>query len=155
MAYVPKHGSVPARVIHFLEGHDSVCVSRRELSRHLGCEPRTIEPNIAAAIKAGVIHRARSLEDGQVYYSLSPTRLPIGERGEPVLESEAVEQPVVSGAESGTPFEFCLWHDGDLDIFGLEVLERADGRQHVRLTREQLESIVSVLFGMQMTPFAR
>lgn len=155
MSYQPRPGSVPARVIHFLEGSPDMCVSRRELSRHLGCEPQTIEPNIAAAIKAGVIHRARSLEDGQVYYSFSPARLPIGERGEPVLEPEAVDQPVVSGAELGAPFEFCLWHDGDLDIFGLEMLERADGRQHVRLTREQLESIVPVLFGMQMTPFAR
>lgn len=154
MGYVPKPGSVPAQIIHLLEGLEGGCVSRGELARHLGRDSQTIEPCIAAAIKAGRIRRNKALDDGQVYYSLGDGPLP-EQAGTAVVEPDGSEQPVVSGAEPGTPFEFCVWHDGDLDIFGLELLERPDGRRHVRLTREQIEQIVSVLFGLQMTPFAR
>jgi hypothetical protein len=120
MSYVPRAGSVAARLVEHLSADGAPeSMTGSEIAKLFGFDVKQISTRLAAAVGAGVIVREQ-IGMGYVY------RLPKDD------------------APAAVDFEACIWDNGELYLFGLDAIN-VNGMPGVRLTHEQAEHVERLL----------
>lgn len=124
MSYIPRAGSVAARVIEHLSQPDAPeAITAQQVAELCGFSFRQVGTRLGAAISNGALERYR--EGARFWYRLPRT--------------EAAET-----AENGVAFEACIWDNGEVYLFGADPIA-VNGMPGVRLTHEQAGELERLL----------
>lgn len=128
MSYRPQPRSTAGRAVEWLSRPGAPArVSTTELADALGVARDSLSTLLNAAVRHGALVKVHDV--GRAFYSLP----------------EAPSEPDPQGEPE--PFQACLWLDGDLDVFGLPVVDAPNGSVGVRITREQMRQLVVMTMG--------
>lgn len=151
MSYEPRPGTVPFRVLAYLEGKPSgEEVPTGTLAFDLNLSAATITASMEGALRAGLVFRRQRGGHSRApfFWSLvdhgkeALVPVPPPQAG-PAPEHKPEPTPVVvappaSAAPAHKPMRIALWSDGTLEI-------RRDERDLVLFTREEARQIVAYL----------
>lgn len=73
-SYVPRAGSVSARVIEFLTQNPDEELGRQDIAVKFDCQAQSVDTYLAAAVKAGVLVRTQNEDSGLVWCLASNTQ---------------------------------------------------------------------------------
>lgn len=134
MSYRPQARSTAARAIAWLSRSDSpASVTTTQLAEAIGVARDSLSTLLNAAVRHGAL--VKQTDNGRALYSL-----PEG------CQAPAEVAPK-SESEPAAEFTACLWLDGDLDVFGLQLVDAQDGSTGVRITRAQMRELVLMTMG--------
>lgn len=134
MSYRPQARSTAARAIAWLSRSDApASVTTTQLAEAIGVARDSLSTLLNAAVRHGAL--VKQTDNGRALYSLPEGRQA---QAEVTPESAPEQQP---------EFTACLWLDGDLDVFGLSLVDAQDGSTGVRITRAQMRELVLMTMG--------
>lgn len=152
--YEPREGSKPAQVIaHLQAGKKGDSITTAEISALCHTEAKNVAPNMAAAVKHGLLKvvdnaqglKAYALGDGTPPAAGTAKR-PAGRRPGSKVKQQKARAPAQPKAaepdDQAGDLSIAIWHDGDVVVSGMGVNE--DG-ESVTFTRAQINRLFSTL----------
>ena len=164
-SYVPREGSKPALVIATLQGMpQGASLTTAEISALCETDAKNVAPNMAAAVKNGLLlvidnaeqKKAYTLGDGTpAAQAANAAKRPVGRRPgtsvqqQPRKARNSSTAPLDSAAPASPALQIAIWNDGDVVVSGMGVNE--DG-ESVTFSRAQLEQLMGTITRPHMLP---